>query len=305
MAAGTLLFITAMTHFLTIPATLIMGMCGGLSIISILAALVDKYPVQNAVAVAEAMVAISASAVVSPLLVGGLESAGIGWRSALLVGVVALIVVFGIYHAEPVPPAISQAETRHTIHMPRQFWIFIFLIVLVSAVQWCMIYWAADFLDVVVRLGSELSSALISLFFAAVVIGRWLGSRLARTMTTNQVLILAVSVAMVGFPLFWLAQSAPLNVLGLFISGLGMGNLFPMTMAAGIAVVPGQTDAASGRLTTASGVAIIIIPQILGGLADQVGIKSAYTLVLVLLILTIMTILLVSRQSKNTVQSVT
>jgi hypothetical protein len=60
-------------------------------------------------------------------------------------------------------------------------------------------------------------------------------------------------------------------------------------------VLPHQADVASSRITLAAGMAILITPQILGSLADEIGIRNAYSVAAVFLIVATGAILLAGR----------
>ncbi len=60
--------------------------------------------------------------------------------------------------------------------------------------------------------------------------------------------------------------------------------MYPLLLSLAIGAADGTTVQASARATLASGTAILALPLVLGRLADAVGIRSAYSVVLVLLI---------------------
>jgi fucose permease len=70
----------------------------------------------------------------------------------------------------------------------------------------------------------------------------------------------------------------------LFITGLGVANLYPLILSLAISAAPGKTVQAGARATLASGTAILALPLVLGRLADSAGIRFAYAVVLLLLI---------------------
>jgi fucose permease len=123
------------------------------------------------------------------------------------------------------------------------------------------------------------AATVMSVFFVAVIVGRLIGARLTRRYPTQRLLLGALGLALAGFPLFWLMPVAVLNILGLFVTGLGVANLFPFTLAVAVGTAPGQADAASSRLSLVVGSAILLAPLSLGWLADQHGIFTAYGLV--------------------------
>jgi fucose permease len=70
----------------------------------------------------------------------------------------------------------------------------------------------------------------------------------------------------------------------LFITGLGIASLYPLTVSLAIGSAGSNTVQASARAMLASGMAILTLPLVLGRLADGVGIRPAYGVVLVLLV---------------------
>ena len=124
----------------------------------------------------------------------------------------------------------------------------------------------------------------MSLFFGAIVLGRFVGSRLARSVESSTLLLVAQGITLIGFPLFWLASRGSLNVVGLIIAGVGIGNFYPMTLSIAVSTAPHLPEQVSARLTLAVGLAALVAPLVLGWLADRVAIQQAYTVVLPLLV---------------------
>ena len=94
----------------------------------------------------------------------------------------------------------------------------------------------------------------------------------------------SIVIAGIGFLLFWKAERPVIGLSGLFITGLGVANLYPLILSLAISTANGNTVQAGARATLASGTAILALPLILGGFADAVGIRLAYAVVLVLLV---------------------
>jgi fucose permease len=96
---------------------------------------------------------------------------------------------------------------------------------------------------------------------------------------------------------FWLASSAAASVVALFVTGLGVALLYPLTLALAIAAAGGRTDAASVRAGFAAGIAIAVAPFALGALADAAGLRAAYAVVPVLAALGAAALLIARRPS--------
>jgi MFS family permease len=91
-------------------------------------------------------------------------------------------------------------------------------------------------------------------------------------------------LALAGFPLFWLSGVPALGLLGLFVTGLGVGSVYPLAISVGVAAVPGRADAATARFSLAGGSAILLAPFVLGAFADRIGIEGAFGIVVPLLL---------------------
>ena len=305
MAAGAILFILGHHPALTITSALIMGLPGTLVMIMVQAALSDRHGAHRAIALTESNVGAALSAGLAPLMVGLMQRIGIGWRGALVSGALAWVLLTSVFHSEPIPRNTTSADNPpspppndpHVAErLPATYWAYWLVVFLSVSVEWCVVFWGADFLETDVGLSKVNASSLISVFFVAMVIGRFTGSRLSRLMPLGTLLLLALSIAIAGFLPFWLAPAAVINIVGLFFAGLGIANLFPLTLSAASSIVtPAQADIASSRITLAAGMAILISPQLLGALADKIDIKNAYGIAALFLIVAIVAVLCANR----------
>jgi fucose permease len=157
-------------------------------------------------------------------------------------------------------------------------------LVLGVSVEFCMVFWSADYVEQVLGLLKADAARAVSLFLAAMIVGRLLGSRLVQRFSTRAVVAISIVIAGIGFLLFWRAESGFPGLIGLFITGLGVANFYPLILSLAISTADGNTIQAGARATLASGTAILALPLALGRLADAVGIRSAYAVVLFLLV---------------------
>jgi fucose permease len=109
------------------------------------------------------------------------------------------------------------------------------------------------------------------------------GSRLTRRWSSYSLLLIALGITLAGFPLFWLARLPVLNILGLFITGLGIANHYPLTLSLAIGLAAGQSNTASARASLGVGSALLTAPLLLGWLADRLSLQYAYAIVPVLI----------------------
>jgi len=176
------------------------------------------------------------------------------------------------------------------------FWVYWVALVMCVATEWSIVSWGADFLVNPGGLGKSDASMVMTFFFGAMVIGRAFGSQLSRRMDSARLLVAAIGVALAGFVLFWLAPVAGLTIAGLFVAGLGVSNLFPFLMTIAVGVGAAYSDAASARVTLGAGLAILVAPQTLGWVADQIDLKSAYSIVFGLLLMAALVTALANRR---------
>ena len=155
--------------------------------------------------------------------------------------------------------------------------------VLAIGIEFSLIFWGADFL-VVAGLSTSAAATMVSLFLWGMVAGRIAGRQIARGMPAERLLLLALGVSSGGFFIYWLAPAPLVAVLGLFVAGVGVANLYPLIIALALGAAPGQSNEAGARLSFASGTAILAAPLLLGALADAVGIRLAYGVVPIFLL---------------------
>ena len=217
-------------------------------------------------------------------MVGVGETVGLTWRFGLLVGTGVCLLLTVIFRRTPIPVGEQRSQAQANRSLPRRFWAYWLVVVGAVSLEWCMVFWGADFLQNSVGLAKVTAATLMSVFFVAMVIGRVIGSRLTRNIESSQLLIFAIAVVCVGFPLFWLGRAPVVNIIGLFVAGLGIANLYPLTLSVAAGIDPEQANRASARVLLAGGLAILIAPQVLASFADRAGIYNAFGVAAALLV---------------------
>lgn len=277
MGLGLLLFIAGRQIWATLPAVLLMGLAGTLLLVTVQSALADRHGRWSATALTEANVAASLSATLAPLAVGTLAARGAGWRAGLLLAVALLLLLIVVGRAvAPPPPPPPDPEPAGTARLPRRFWRLWLVLLLAVAAEWCVVLWSADYLETIGGLVRSDAARWLSAFFLAALIGRVVGSRLTRRVPGEPLLLLAMLIAAVGVALLLFPPLPGLRVAGLAVAGVGIGNLFPLALSIAVGLAPRHRDEASARVALAAGIAILLAPLLLGGLADRVGLEVAF-----------------------------
>jgi fucose permease len=299
MSLSACLLLAGKTPTITIGASFLMGLIGSLILVIVPSVLSDQHGELRAVALSEANVVASLVSTAAPLMVGWFAHFAGGWRWALGVAAFTPILMrlgLGRVNALQAAPA-QENPTQGKQPLPILFWIYWAAIVLAVAVEFCMISWSADYLENGLGMLKVDAALAISLFLAAMIIGRLAGSRLVQHFSTHKVVMGSILVASLGFLVYWNTSSIVLGLGGLFVTGLGVASLYPLILSFAIGAAKGQTVRASARATLASGTAILTLPLVLGRLADAIGIRPAYGVVAVLLISVFLIIWLTGRRS--------
>ena len=288
MSLSALALIAGQDPVVTIAAAFLMGCIGSLILAVVPAALSDQHGDQRAVAISEANVIASIVGAAAPLLVGLFAHAMGNWRLALAsMALAPLAIRLGVGRADPVvQPTVSQspASAGTGKRLPALYWFYWVGIVLVVSVEFCMISWSADYLENELGMVKANAAQAVSLFLGAMIVGRLAVSRLVQRFASRTLVTLSILLAMAGFLVYWTTTSAVMGMVGLFLTGLGVASLYPLILSMAIAAANGNTVQAGARATLASGTAILVLPLVLGRLADAVGIRPAYGVVLVLLV---------------------
>jgi predicted MFS family arabinose efflux permease len=287
MGVGAVSLVSVPRPWVTVPAAFVMGLCGALVIVTSQALLSDSHGEFGAVAVTESNITASACAIAAPLLVGAFAAAGLGWRAAFAVPVAALILLASVFLFRPPDLPRTTAKSGDQVvglALPLRYWGLWALVALGVASEWCVAYWGADFLADGTGLSRPAAATSLTAFFVAMLVGRIASSRLARTLPATLLLAATLGLALVGFPLFWFSPGSILTLAGLFVTGLGIGGVYPLGVSAAIAAVPGNSDAAAARLSIGGGGAILVAPFVLGALADRIGIAMAFGIVVPMLL---------------------
>jgi fucose permease len=87
-----------------------------------------------------------------------------------------------------------------------------------------------------------------------------------------------------GFRAFWGGFSTPVAVFGLFLAGLAIALLYPLSMSFAVGAAGAAGNAASARSGLAAGTAVLTAPIALGAMPDHVGLSRAYLIAPILAI---------------------
>jgi predicted MFS family arabinose efflux permease len=293
MGAGAIGLTAGRIAEVTVASVLVMGVGGGLLLVTIQAALADRHGERRAVALAEANVAASIAYVVLIGVLSLTAALHAGWRVALLVSLAIPVLAWWsnrrVAIDAPAPSRVAQGR------LPGVFWIAAAMLFCMTAAEWCITAWGATFVEDAADVSTDTAVALMAGYFGGVVVGRTLGSRLARRHDPARLLGLALVVSAAGFAILWPSTAPAQALVGLALLGLGLGNLFPMGISVTVALAPARAALASGRAVVVTSFAVLLAPLTVGTLADTTSLTAALAVVPVVLVLAAAALTLVRR----------
>lgn len=301
LAASMVLLSLSYQFGFVLLAVLGMGFGSSLTQVMIQAILSDQHGEQRAIAFTEANVAASFCTTLSPLVIGGMQSVGMDWRLVSILAVLFLVSVAVPFSRNAIPDHSSaqmQSDSKNA-RLSLSFWLFWVVLLLLVSVEMSIAVWGTDYLANSVGLFPATAALAFGSFSAAMLLGRFIGSRLTRRWSSLQFLLFTFVIVAVGFPLFWLSHTPWLNILGLFLTGLGIANQYPLALSIAVGLAADQSNQASARASLGVGIALLVSPLVLGGLADRFGMRQAYGIVVILILAAFVVILLNNRLLKS------
>jgi MFS family permease len=283
MSAGAVGLTASGLVLLTLVSVLVMGLGGGSLLVTIQAALADRHGERRAVALAEANLAASMAYVALIGVLSLTAALHVGWRVAVLVSLAAPLLAWwgnrAVAIEAPAPSLVTHGR------LPGVFWVAASMLFCAVAAEWCISAWGASFVEDVTGVSADVAVTLMVAYFVGVLAGRTIGSGLARRYDPARLLAAALVTTAVGFAVLWPSTAPAQAVSGLFLVGLGLGNLFPMGLAVTVGLAPDRAALASGRAVMVTSFAVLLAPVTVGTLADATSLRAALGVVPVLLVL--------------------
>lgn len=283
MLAGVLVLAAGATPGVTIPAAAAIGLGGTLLLVMIPAVFMVRHGAASGAAVSEAHATASLLGVLAPLLVGLSLAVSGSWLPALLLVALVSLPLLGAL-APPLPQGTAAGPDAAPRRLPRAYWRWWTALLFGVATEFAIIVWAAD--DAQERLGLSLAASAVApaAFLVGMAVARGRGGRLLLRRPPAVLFRASVLVAVAGFLVFRATDTVAVALAGLVGIGLGVGMLYPASLAAAMRASPGAEARASTRSALASGIAIGGGPLVLGALADATSISTAIWVVPALLL---------------------
>lgn len=282
--AGSLL--TGAELLVTLPAMLVAGLAGGLALNVSTTILQEHNGALGPARLSQGNAAAAGIGLITPLAVGAATAAGLTWRVAMVLVIpfaVTAWILITRHRSVPAYSAVPVGSARFTLRgLPKAYWPAAAAVVCAVAIEFCMVTWTPDLLTTRTGMSPGAASAAVSAVVGGMAAGRLLVGALARTRASLGLFLVGVAVTAAGWVFVWLSTNPVAAVAGLFVVGLGIAGQYPLGAAMVITLSGGQPDRAVAVLSIGVGLASGIGPFVLGALADQVGVQSAFLVIPVL-----------------------
>jgi len=218
------------------------------------------------------------TAAIAPLAIGLAASVLHSWRVGLLAAIVGLVALTLL---RPRAAGSSTSVRMPRSSLPARYWMIWLFLVLGVSIEFSFVFWGSTMVARRTGISAADATVLASLFVAGMLTGRAaIGRGLGASRGPRGLLAAGLGIVLVGATLIWVSTLPLLAGLGLFLGGLGTAGLWPIGIAVALQIAPKAQFEASARATLGSGFAVLIAPSALGLLADQVGVVSAWPVIL-------------------------
>ena len=247
----------------------------------------------------------------SPFIMAALLALGFPWRIIMYILCVSGAIFPLNYWTmdyrmleEPQPSAANAGDHRADGHTRalltnRSFLIITFIMFMYVGFENTVNGWFVTYLKDTGVMTSALATAMVSVTWIMMMAGRMGTAQFLQNVNKLQIILVSALIDFIAIVLLVNTHTATMAAIIIAVLGLGMSAIYPTTVAAAGPIIEGSTMGLS-LLTGISAIGGILVPQIIGILADQVGIAGAMvTVVLTVGIMLALSILAVLRDRRG------
>jgi fucose permease len=285
---------------LSVSAAFAMSLLGTSATIRFWAGLADEHRGARTVAMTEGEVSVSVGGILAPLTISAMAATMLGWRFAFILGAVAAggVLVASVTTNIPAergadrnkPPGAAQ---RTACRLPP----ILVVVFAVVALEWSLSFWLASYLNDDLHLGRGLAVAMVSILYAASIVGRFAASRFARRMTTERLLAISLAVAFCGLPPLVAADGAAVAAVAVAIAGFGIGASFPLASSLHVGTSNHTSTVAVGQVMATASVGQLAGPLAIGAIAETTSLRTG------LIVLPLLTLLAAAALNRHVSRS--
>jgi len=262
-----------------------LGLVGGLLDSGIDASISLLFGPRSGSALNQVHLFFGVGATATPFLVSLGLSQGMPWRGFyLLLAALCLavgLVVRGLHLPRPTThPLGTSLPLGKLLASPLVAYSALALLVY-GGVEGCAFSWSALYFNQVRALAPELASLSVSAFSIMFIIGRLVISQIVGRLGAKRVVLGGSLLGAAGWALLLLLPGKTLPWGGLVLVGLAFAGIFPTIVAEAARRAASHTGAVTGLVLTSNGVGKIILPALVGWMAEGMGLAWAMGLAVI------------------------
>ena len=147
------------------------------------------------------------------------------------------------------------------------------IVLAIVALEFSLSFWLASYLNGSVGIGRGEAVVMVSGLYAANLVGRLLASHLARRATAEALLGASLILAVIGLPILLAARGAAVAGVGIALTGIAIGAMFPMTSSMHVEVSARNADGAIGQVLGIAAIGQILGPFAVAAIAQSAGLR--------------------------------
>ncbi len=175
-ATGAGLLATAHVVALTLLAAALLGTAGTMLQTATQAVLADRHGPRRDRALVESNIGAGVCAVVAPLAIGVLQASPAGWRSAMVLPILALAALYVTFRRQPLPEVApgtpGTTNDSQPSHLALGYWLLAVLVAVGMGAEFCVVYFGAELLVRTTGLSTAHAATAMAVFYVGILLGR-------------------------------------------------------------------------------------------------------------------------------------
>lgn len=270
----------------TLTAILVTCFFGNIIVVVVNSFIASHQGAASAPAFTESLSLAALMGLLAPLGIGLAAASVLGWRAGMFIAVIAFAIIevwrgrdLGAYGGAGEVRMRKDAGALPT----RTYWAVAAGTMYLGA-EFCLSLWGVDLLRDRAGLSPATAAAALSTVLGGIFVGRLVGIRLTERFASEKLLRTAILAGLVAFMVAWSVTVTAVILVALFLTGVGLALVWPLSLARIIRSSGDNPDRASAITLASTTGAIGVAPFVLGAFAGAVGVHSAFLLVPVLLV---------------------
>jgi len=229
--------------------------------------------------------------VMTPIIVlAALTWSPIGWRTMPIISTVGLAILMLFYLKMNIPPAPPiKAEDGSVVSSPFKnirLYILTGLIMFYMAVESTITSWMVSYLQGSGIVAPWVSQYFMTIYWGLMIVGRMIGLRLVKRMTTEMMLLITSAGMLIFYGLFVMSESSLMLAISVVLLGLFMAPIYPMCTA-NVRESVGMTGKVSSVMSVGESTICALTPPLVGLIGDMASLRTGMSFVVVMAVITL------------------